>query len=541
MPHPRWFPDPGLPAAEACALPAILRRRAAQAPDGPCAVFEGSGWSNRAALEVAERTAAALAGLGVRPGDRVLNALPNSAAHLRVLFGAALLGATPVPVHTSLRGAFLENALQLAGAQVIVTHVSLLDAFAEAPSSRRSVLVARGDADAPRPAGVLGAEALQAEPPYAIPEHAPGQPWDLAALMLTSGTTGRTKAVRVPNAQLWTIGKAHFGYLQPDDRLLITTPLCHIAPLSALMGALMQDACVIVLESFRTQSFWDDVRRLGATAVPGMGATLLHFLNSAPPQADDADNGLRMVNVTAVNPEIRAFAQRFGVDFFSSFGMTEISVALASEVNSTVEGSCGRPRDGIEVRIVDAHDVEVAVGEVGEMIVRADQPWVLNDGYEGAPEATAAAWRNGWFHTGDTARRDAGGNVFFVDRVKDVIRRRGENISSLEVEQEVRAFPGVREAAAVAVASEVGDQEVLVAVSPSPGAQIDPKALIDFLVARMPHFMVPRFVRILPDLPKTPSLKVQKAVLREAGLAGDVWDRAAAGVRVGASRIGRLD
>jgi crotonobetaine/carnitine-CoA ligase len=172
--------------------------------------------------------------------------------------------------------------------------------------------------------------------------------------------------------------------------------------------------------------------------------------------------------------------------------MTEASSPLMSGRNPGPVGSCGVPRPGVEVRIVDRNDCEVAPGEVGELIVRADRPFAMNHGYWNNAEATAAAWRNGWFHTGDAFRTDAHGNYFFVDRIKDAIRRRGENISSFEVETEVCAHPAVREAAAVAVPSEFSEDEVLVVVSLAEGATLDPAELITFVATRAAHFMVPR-------------------------------------------------
>jgi crotonobetaine/carnitine-CoA ligase len=179
------------------------------------------------------------------------------------------------------------------------------------------------------------------------------------------------------------------------------------------------------------------------------------------------------------------------------------------------------------------------VGTIGELIVRTDMPWAMNSGYHKNPEATAKAWRNGWFHTGDAFRKDADGNFYFVDRMKDAIRRRGENISSFEVEAEITAHPAVREAAVVAVKSELSEDEVLAVLAPVPGQTIDPVALIDFLRPRMAHFMIPRYLRILPDLPKTPTQKVQKHILKTEGVTADTWDREKAGIRIAREKIGR--
>jgi crotonobetaine/carnitine-CoA ligase len=202
-----------------------------------------------------------------------------------------------------------------------------------------------------------------------------------------------------------------------------------------------------------------------------------------------------------------------------------------SEANPTKRGTCGRKRDGVDVRLVDEFDCEVPVGEIGEMIVRTDRPWGMNSGYYKQSGATAEAWRNGWFHTGDCFRVDSDGYYYFVDRMKDAIRRRGENISSFEVEAEVVAYEAVREAAAYAVPSDVGEDEVMVAVAPVEGQSIDAETLVRFLGERMAHFMVPRYVRILDELPKTPSSKVMKHVLRNEGITSDTWDRASIGLQ----------
>ena len=220
--------------------------------------------------------------------------------------------------------------------------------------------------------------------------------------------------------------------------------------------------------------------------------------------------------------------------------MTEISCPIVSERNPDVPKTCGRVRRGFDARVVDENDMDVAVGAVGELIVRADEPWTMNHGYHGNPEATARAWRNGWFHTGDAFRQDEAGNFFFVDRMKDAIRRRGENISSFEVEAEIGAHPKVRESAVVAVASQYGEDEVLAIIAPVPGETIDPAELIAFLAPRLPHFMVPRYVRILADLPKTPTQKVEKHILRGDGVTADTWDRENAGIRFKREKIGQL-
>jgi crotonobetaine/carnitine-CoA ligase len=212
--------------------------------------------------------------------------------------------------------------------------------------------------------------------------------------------------------------------------------------------------------------------------------------------------------------------------------MTEISSPIVSEANPNKLGTCGKVRAGVEVRLVDSNDCEVPIGSVGEMIVRTDRPWAMNSGYHKNPQATAIAWRNGWFHTGDAFRRDNEGFFYFVDRVKDAIRRRGENISSFEVESEVMAHPHVREAAVIAVPSEYSEDEVMAVIAPVPGVTVDYVDLIGFLTSRLPYFMVPRYIRMMDDLPKTPTAKVMKAELRAEGLTADSWDHEASGIKL---------
>ena len=322
-----------------------------------------------------------------------------------------------------------------------------------------------------------------------------------------------------------------------EDRGLIHTPLFHVTGMSNIGWAMQTGGSIAVLERFRTETFWADVRALGATFMVMMG-TVATFLAKRPRDEDEASTPLRLALLAPSNAESEALCRRVGLDYYSVFNMSETSTPIITAINPDVPGTCGRPRPGIEARIVDEHDDELPVGAVGELLLRADDPWVLCSGYHKNPEATAAAWRNGWFHTGDALRRDAAGNYFYVDRVKDSIRRRGENISSFEVEIEIQSHADVAECAAVAVTSEHGEDDVLVAVVPAPGAEIDPAALLDYARKRMPHYMVPRYFRVMAALPKTPTLKVQKAELRREGVVEGVWDREAAGIEVKRETLG---
>ena len=278
------------------------------------------------------------------------------------------------------------------------------------------------------------------------------------------------------------------------------------------------------------------MRELGVTCSVVLGA-MTPFLLKAPASKDDADNPYRAALMVPLGEDAKEFAERFGCDVYTTFNMTEVSSPIMSDKNLETVGVAGKARPGVELRIVDEHDCEVETGTVGELIVRTDAPWAMNAGYNHSPEATAEAWRNGWFHTGDAFRKDEEGFFYFVDRMKDAIRRRGENISSFEVEAEVQLQPSVREVAAIPVASNESEDEVMIVVAEADGHTLDPIALIEALRERMPHFMVPRYVRVVPELPKTPTQKVQKHLLKAEGVTADTWDRDAAGIVVKRERL----
>jgi crotonobetaine/carnitine-CoA ligase len=359
-------------------------------------------------------------------------------------------------------------------------------------------------------------------------------------IIFTSGTTGPSKAVLSSYVQTYAMGYEANDYLGESDRILVQLPLFHVGgTLFVMITATTGGSCVID-DSFSTDKFWPTVRRHSITACCFVGA-MTPFLLKRPPSNQDLDHSLRKVVTIPWNEDSLAVAERYGFEMRTAFNMTEISAPIVSGVNPPALGTAGKKRDGVDVRVVDENDCEVAPGVVGELIVRTDRPWSMNHGYYKNPEATAAAWRNGWFHTGDAFRYDEEGNFFFVDRIKDAIRRRGENISSFEVESEVTLFPAVAEAAAIPVPSEHSEDEVMVVVAPAPGQEIDPRALFDFLEPRMAHFMLPRYIRIMDGLPKTPTQKIQKNLLRDDGITKDTWDREAHGIKVRRERLSSGD
>lgn len=528
--HPVWF-DPRPIPADRAVIPRMLQAWAAERADAPCVQFDGGEiWSYDDAWQAARRTAGGLQSLGVQRGDIVLVWLPNGAAFMRAWFGLSALGAVYTPLNVAFRGKMLEHVIRNSGAKTLIAHKDLVPRLESLDLAQVERIVVCGGEVPPRLDGIdvhPESALASAAPSDALPEL---QPWDLAAVLYTSGTTGLSKGVKIPFAQLATAGMAAHGYLRRDDRIYIFTPLFHTVGISAVFATLNKGACFHLAESFRAPTFWQDVKRTGCNRILGLISSMTSYLAKAIPPGETCPFDFAMMS--PITAETVKFAKDQRFDFFSAYSMTELAVPVLSATNQAILGSCGRPRTGVECRIVDANDIEVERGQVGELIVRADQPWTINAGYLNEAAATATAWRNGWFHTGDAFRQDVDGNYYFVDRLKDSIRRRGENISSVEVELEIAAYPGVMEAAVIGVPSPFGDDEVVAVLAPLPGHAVDPAQLITFLLERLAHFMVPRYVRIVDSLPKTPTAKIKKHELRETGLPQGTWDREAHGFHV---------
>jgi crotonobetaine/carnitine-CoA ligase len=518
--------------AEICVLRYALERNARAKPDAIFAAFEGGErWTFAQTLRQVERVAGNLHALGVRQGDHVVLVLPTSPLALLTMFAVNYLGAVYVPVNPAIKGSALEHVLQNAGATFAVVHDSVLDrALAAAPPALKTFVRSSDTAASARSVAVHTVSALTKPSAAPPPPERPITPFDTQSIIYTSGTTGRSKGVLSSYMHAYScVGPDAWNCLTADDRQLLHMPIFHIGGAFIATVALCVGSSIAVVSHFRTDAFWDQVRELEVTSVFLLGA-MATFLLKQPPHPRDRDHTLRMVFIVPLGQSGPAFHERFGVDVFTLFNMTEICTPLISGANPAKGSICGRPRAGVEVRLVDTNDCSVGDGEVGQLILRTEAPWAMNHGYNNDSQATADAWRNGWFHTGDAFIRDADGDYRFVDRLKDAIRRRGENISSYEIEVELLSHPSVREAAAIPVPSEFSEDEVLVILAPAGGASIDPEEIIRHLLPRMAHHMVPRFIRIIDELPKTPTAKVEKHILRAEGLTADTWDRERAGI-----------
>jgi crotonobetaine/carnitine-CoA ligase len=521
----------------------VLDRHARERPDVVFVRFEnGAEWSFAETKRQVRRTAAALQGLGVAQGDPVVAWLPNGPEALRLFLALGYIGAVWVPINTAYRGALLAHVLANAGARVIVADGRLIPRLAEIGPTVLETLVSTGPAapdgsvPALRHVSLTDVEILAGEP--RDPER-PIRPWDTQSIIYTSGTTGPSKGVLSSYLHAFvSMDRRAWPCLRDDDRFLVNLPMFHIGGSFIAYSMLCRGGSMALVEGFRTEAFWDTVRATGATAVFLLGVMASFLMKRPPDPSRDRDHPLRMAFVVPLAEDGIGLAERFGVEVWTIFNMTEIATPLIAGPNPRSAGLCGRVRKGADVRLVDENDCEVPAGEVGELVLRADCPWTLSHGYNADPEATARTWRNGWFHTGDAFRRDAAGDFYFVDRLKDAIRRRGENISSFEVEAAVNAHPDVQESAAIPVPGEQGEDEVMVVVAPRPGRSVAPAALVEFLIPRMAHFMVPRYVRLVDALPKTPTAKIRKAALRADGRTPDTWDREAAGIVLRRERLG---
>ncbi len=487
-------------------------------------------------VERASRVAGALAALGVAPGDRVATMLPTGNDYLAAWHACVWLGAIDVPVNVEYRGSFLEHIVRDSGATVLVVHERWLSRVVAADlSDVRHVVVVGGERGGELPAGVTAHafEDLLGHDP--VPRHASSE-LDLTYIMYTSGTTGRSKGAVHNN-------RSSIHYIMPfvegldlgdDDVCYSMFPLFHQMGRSACTTAALWCGNRVELRSgFSASHFWDDVSACGATWMGYFGAVVL-FLWQNPPSPRDREHRLTRAFGSSAAPELMVpWQERFGVTLWEVYGSTEIGLGSGLGPGYPRKlGTMGLPCRQVEVTIVDENDNPLPPGQVGEALWRPREPFAIFQGYWNQPQATLDVWRNLWFHSGDAALIDEEGHFVFKDRIKDTIRRRGENISSFEVEVAVRGQPGVVECAAYAVFADglTTEEEVMIAVVPSPDGPPDPDSLFRALCLEMPRFAVPRYLRFLDELPKTPTQRVQKFRLRQDGITADTVDREALGI-----------
>ncbi|GAB2898422.1 AMP-binding protein [Streptomyces mayteni] len=469
--------------------------------------------------EAAATMAGALAARGCRPGDRVAALMSNRIELVDLILGCAWLGAVAVPLNTALLGGSLRHVLREAEPAFLHGEETLVERAVAA--GHRGTTWVVGAPDAPR------AGAGPALRPARV------RPADTAAILFTSGTTGPTRGVRCPQGQFVWWGRTVSDALRltPDDVLYSCLPLFHTNAINMLAQAMTVGAGVVLDGRFSASRYWSRAAESGATVVYLLGAMVPMLLSRPPGPEDRAHRVRRGLAPATPGAAWGPFRERYGVTLVDGFGSTETNLVIGSTPEECRPGLMGTVREGFAARVVDEHLDPVADGTPGELLVRSHLEHAFSTGYLGGPTEPPGSWRR----TGDRVVRGPDGWFRFLDRVKDVIRRRGENISSSEVESVVRSHPAVVEAAAFPVASELAEDEVMVAVVVRPGGVFDPEDLARHCARDLPAFAVPRFVEAVPALPLTETGKVRKAVLRERGVTAGTWDRTAVGAARGAS------
>jgi crotonobetaine/carnitine-CoA ligase len=516
-------------------FPAWIDHQAALTPDKPFAQdVAGPQLTYAEARDAGMVWSRGLVAAEVVAGTHVAMMVPTSLAFVEAFLGLARLRAVPVPLNTDFKGRMLVYVLENSQAEIMIVAARYVERLRDVAHDlhhlRRLVVIPEDGVDGSfeRDGVVVEAAAdfLGAGAGAGVPDDLP-RASDVAGIIYTSGTTGASKGVMVPWGQLEASVSTLFpaGTPTADDVYYVPLPLFHLSGWYGVLCMAMCGGTVVIRERFKTDAFFSDVEEFGVTCVLILGA-MKEWLVAAADQWP-ASTTLRSALVIPLGSTAALLTERLGVRVCTMFGMTETGHPIVSGAWNPEDPSiCGRVRPGYEVRIVDDHDREVPPGEPGELVVRASEPWRLNLGYWAMPEQTLQTWRNLWFHTGDYLRQDDSGAFSFIDRKKDAIRRRGENISSAEVEAEVMAHPGVLECAAVPVPSEFSEDEVLVALVRRDGQTFTEADLIAFLEPRMPRFMLPRYVTIMSSLPKTETEKIRKQALRDMGVTPQTWDRA---------------
>ncbi len=489
-------------------------------------------WTYSETLAIAGEWARHLSEAGVVSSDRVAIICGNRPEFLQIYLGCAWLGAVAVPINSAFRGAQLAHVLTNSLPKLLVVeavHRPILKSLPEGAAVPSLVWNIEDDGVHDAADSIVGSSADDGMAP--VSQVRPG---DTVAILYTSGTTGPSKGVCCPHAQLfwWGIYSARALGIQEGDVLLTTLPLFHTNALNAFYQAML-NGCTYVLEpKFSASAYWRTLRENNATVAYLLGA-MAAILLARPEAPDDRSHRVRVALGGGVPDRFHAvFLERFGVPLVDGYASTETNFVFASPIPSDHPGSMGYLMPGAVACIVDADDTPVPDGEPGELLLRPVEPFSFATGYFNMHDKTVEAWRNFWFHTGDRVVRQNDGHYRFIDRVKDAIRRRGENVSSWEVERALSEHPCVAACAVFAVPSEFGEDEVAAAIQPKPAQYLDPVEVLRFCEARLAYFAVPRYLRFVSEMPLTENGKIKKIVLREAGITADMWDREAAGYKL---------
>jgi carnitine-CoA ligase len=511
-------------------LPAMLARQARRYDSRPLFIAGDTTWSFAEARTMAARFAGTLSAAGVGVGDRVALMCSNRPEFMQIYLGCAWLGAIAVPINVASRGPQLQHILENCGARLLAIEAPLVEAFDLVDLSTlelERIWLIGGAASAH-----LDRIAVTNMPPpaQALPA-CPVDPATTAAILYTSGTTGPSKGVCCPHAQYFWWGANGIRYLElrEGDVLCTTLPLFHTNALGTFHQALLSGSTLVAEPRFSASRFWRSLIDRGATVTYLLGA-MVPILLSKEPALDEQGHSVRCALAPGVPANLQpAFERRTGIRLIDGYGSTETNFVIGSTAAERRPGFMGTVCEGFDAHVLGESGVEAPPEQPGELIVRSREPLAFATGYFAMPDKTAEAFRDGWFHTGDRVVRAADGYFRFVDRLKDAIRRRGENISSFEVEQALLSHPDVGHAAVFPVPSELAEDEIMAAVVRRAGSALTELALAEFCRPRLPYFAVPRFIEFFDELPVTENGKVQKYKLRDRGMTAQTWDCQAGG------------
>jgi crotonobetaine/carnitine-CoA ligase len=467
------------------------------------------------------KMAALLASMGVKAGDRVVILCGNRAEFLWTLFAASWLGAVPAPLNVSLRGMTLRHPLDELDPVLIVCENATAEALnCCGGATNRTVLNVDTEA--------AFAEIRAGAGSTAFPPASPGRPADLAFISYTSGTTGHSKGIMYSNEMAIAFGESNdwlLGYTRADIAFTCL-PLFHgNAVFCSLLPGLRAGAMIVYAPRFSASTYWQTVREQRATVLNLLGSMVPILLDRPPDMADAVTTARIALAVPMPNKRFHEFQERFRMKLTSLYGMTDMGVlvGIPSDIPGR-PGKCGIENPMWECFLADDDDKPVPDGVIGEMLARPRRPNIMQLGYWRNAAATVEAWRNLWFHTGDYLRRDPDGWYEFIDRKKDAMRRFGENISSYEVELALQGHPDVQEVAVYAVAARLEEDEVMTSLVLKPGSTVTPAELLKHCETELPYYAVPRYYRVVSELPRTPTAKIQKGELRQIGIDGRTWD-----------------
>jgi crotonobetaine/carnitine-CoA ligase len=514
-----------------------IRELAAAASDSsglPFVSVEGKAATYAEAWTAVQETAQGLRASGVQPGDRVILLIPNCLEAIWAWLGVQAAGAVDSPISVEAPGGFLRYLADDLAPTAVIGTAPLLQRLAEVMTSSPALAVVVGDKTGSHPFGTevrhlsfddlrtLGATAgrdLELPPASAV-----------GTIMYSSGTTGPSKGVMLSQGYYSTLAAVHVECfdLREGDSIYCVQPLCHIDGRSSVVNTLHLRGRLILGTRFSASRFWDEIEEHDADVFFYVG-TMLHLLYKQPPKPLRDPQRQRTGLGSATPPSIKKdFEARFNCRLVEGYGMTEFGIILAQQSGANHPGQVGTPPPWLEVQIVDDDDLPVTDGTPGQLVARPRRPHLHMLGYWNKPEATLEAWRGLWFHTGDVLVRRADGFFEYVGRAKDSIRRRGENVSAWEVEQAATRHECVLEAAAIGVPSEVGEEDIALLVVPSAQGLPEPSELRAFMAGDLPRYALPRFVEVVDALPKTPSERIAKGLVRERGVSDRAWDAEAA-------------